>query len=123
MRYLPLFFLLICTSLSAQETSYGWELNHQVSINGAWELQDTVELEVYSRHEVWDECMKYVKEVPTITEGAPNDLLYYQTKTNKKTGEFYARTVRYTWRKRELPTMWEEGSVKLRIRNVEDRSN
>ncbi len=122
MRYLFLLFLLICTSLSAQESLYGWELNHQESIDGKWELQDTIELDKYSRHVVWDRCLTYIKEVPTVTTGAPNDLLYYETKINNKTGEFYARTVRYTWKRRKLPTMWEEGSVKLRS-HVENRNN
>ena len=123
MRYLPLLFLLFCINLSAQEADiYGWELNHQVPIDGTWEFQDTIELETYARHEVWDKCITYVKEVPSVIEGAPNDLLYYQTKINKKTGEFYARTIRYTWKRRTFPIRWEKGSVKLRS-HVENRDN
>lgn len=126
MKFLPLFFFLICANLTAQEESVfnAWMIDDKYPIIGNWELQDTIELEVYTRDDLWDTCLTYVKEVPSDKTNAPNDKLYYQTRMNNKTGEFYARTIRYTWIKRKIPLDLKgaKGGVKLR-RNVENRIN
>ena len=115
MKKILLLLFLFPLFLEAQSELDSWKLDVTNPIISEWELVDTMDLEIYTQYELWNEETTFIKEVPGEDQASPNDQIYYQAKLNLKTGEYYARVIRYTWKRLKLLNYVTKGSVKLRI--------